>query len=133
LKRKVKVEFQDEEGTKYTLALEGKPSKETIFKFVEFLQLMDAPIEEDYTREPDSKTLFGKLYALIEESFPAGDFSSSDLAKEYEEHFSEPLRLSTVATYLGRMTDKGYLKRQKFGNSWVYRRIHLPTKQVLLS
>lgn len=130
MKRKVKVEFQDEEGTKYTLALEGKPSKETIFKFVEFLQLMDAPLEGDYNQEPDSKTLFGKLHVLIEGSFPAGDFSSSDLAKEYEERFGEPLRLSTIATYLGRMTDKGYLKRQKFGNSWVYRKVHLPTNQV---
>ena len=58
------------------------------------------------------------------------EFSSADIARDYEELHGEPIGLSTVSTYLSRMAERGALKRQKFGNSWVYRRVHLAPNQV---
>jgi hypothetical protein len=125
LRKRVKVEFQDNKGIKYTLAVEGKLSRDKVMKFVELMELMDGPIETEYNTAPDTNTFLGKILQLIETSFPGSDFSSSDLAREYEEKHNELVRLSTISTYLARLAERGYLKRQKFSNSWIYRRVYL--------
>ena len=41
----------------------------------------DVPVEDDQGLAPSQDTFFGKLYSLIETSFPGGEFSSSERAK----------------------------------------------------
>jgi predicted transcriptional regulator len=67
---------------------------------------------------------------LLETDFAAGDFSSSDIARGFEEKYNQPAKLSTVSTYLARLADKQYIRRERFGNSWVYRRVYLKTNQL---
>ncbi len=130
MRKRVKIELQDEEGTKYTLALEGKLSKEKVMKVMELMEMINVPVEDDQGPAPSQDTFFGKLYRLIETSFPGGEFSSSDVAQEFEERYGLPVRLATVSTYLSRLADKNHLRREKFGNSWVYRRVYLKTPQL---
>ena len=130
LRKRVKIELQDDEGTKYTLALEGKLSREKVMKVMDLMEMINVPVEDGHGPTPSQDTFFGKLYGLIETSFPGSEFSSSDIAQEFEERYGLPVRLATVSTYLSRLADKNHLRREKFGNSWVYRRVYLKTPQL---
>jgi hypothetical protein len=129
LRRRIKFEVEDEEGTKYTLALEGKVSRDKLMKAVDMLEIMDIPMDH-FLKAPDQGTFLGRMMTLLETEFAAGDFSSSDVAREFEEKYNQPVKLSTVSTYLLRLVDKQYVRRERFGNSWVYRRVYLKTNQV---
>jgi hypothetical protein len=129
LHKRIKIELEDEEGTKYTLALEGAVSRDKVMKAMDMLEVMDVPMERSH-RPPDEGTFFGKVQTLLETTFAAGDFSSSDVAREFEETYSQPVKLSTISTYLARLADRQYIKRERFGNSWVYRRVYLKPAQV---
>jgi len=129
LRKRIKFEVEDEEGTKYTLALEGKVSRDKLMKAVDMLEIMDIPMDQSL-KAPDQGTFLGRMMTLLETEFAAGDFSSSDVAREFEEKYNQPVKLSTVSTYLLRLVDKQYVRRERFGNSWVYRRVYLKTNQV---
>ena len=124
MRKKIKIELEDEEGTKYTVSLEGKVSRDKLMKAVDMLEIMDVPLEHSY-KAPDQGTFIGKMMTLLETTFAAGDFSSSDVAREFEDHYNMPVKLSTISTYLARLAEKDYIKRERFGNSWVYRRVYL--------
>jgi hypothetical protein len=130
LRRRVKIELQDEDGTKYTLSLEGALSRDKVMKVMDVMELMNVPIEHGYKNAPDQGTFFGKVLSLIETTFPGGQFSSSDVAEQFEELYGQPIRLSTISTYLSRLVEKDYLRRERFGNSWVYRKSYIKTGQV---
>lgn len=105
-------------------------TRDKIGKLVDLMELMDAPLDVSLHPNPDDQTFFGKLQALINSEFAVNDFSSSDLAKAYEERYNQPVKLSTVSTYLSRLADRSILKRQRFSNSWVYRKIYLQVEPV---
>jgi len=129
LRKRIKIELEDDEGTRYTLALEGAVSRDKLMKAMDMLEVMDVPLEHS-PRSPDQGTFFGKVQTLLETTFAAGDFSSSDVAREFEDKYSQPVKLSTVSTYLARLAERQYIKRERFGNSWVYRRVYLKPAQV---
>jgi len=129
LRKRIKIELEDEEGTKYTLALEGTVSRDKLMKAMDMLEIMDVPLDHA-PRVPDQGTFFGKVQTLLETTFAAGDFSSTDVAREFEDKYGQPVKLSTISTYLARLADKQYIKREKFGNSWVYRRVYLKPAQL---
>jgi hypothetical protein len=130
LQRRVKVEFQDEDGTRYTLAAEGKLTRRKVMKIMDLMELVDSQAAEVEAPATDTTTFFGKLLEMIDASFPGIEFSSSDIAGSFEEKYNQPIPLSTVATYLARLVDRGLLKRQKFGNSWVYRRVYVSADRL---
>ena len=127
--KRIKIELEDDEGTKYTLALEGTVSRDKLMKAMDMLEVMDVPLDHSL-RSPDQGTFFGKVQTLLETTFAAGDFSSSDVAREFEDKYGQPVKLSTISTYLARLSDRQYIKRERFGNSWVYRRVYLKPAQV---
>lgn len=129
MRKRVKVEFQDEKGTKYSLAVEGRISREKVLKIMDLMEIVEGSdgIEEP---APNESSTFGRVFKIIETSYLGKEFSSADIARDYEEMHGEPIPLSTVSTYLSRFTEKGSLQRQKFGNSWVYRRVHLSANQI---
>jgi len=130
MRKRFKIELEDEDGTKYTLALEGKVSREKLMKAVDMLEIMDVPLDQSHQKPPDEGTFFGKVTALLETTFATGDFSSSDVAREFEEKYGQPVRLSTISTYLSRLSARQYIRRERFGNSWVYRRAYLKAGQL---
>ena len=129
MRKRIKIELEDEEGTKYTLALEGAVSRDKLMKAMDMLEVMDVPLDHA-PRAPDQGTFFGKVQTLLETTFGAGDFSSSDVARELEDKYGQPVKLSTISTYLARLTERQYIKRERFGNSWVYRRVYLKPAQI---
>jgi predicted transcriptional regulator len=98
------------------------------------MELIDLLGQGDHTPTdvipPNESTTFGRIMKLIQSSYSAKEFSSADIARDYEDLYASPIPLSTVSTYLSRLADKGFLKRQKFGNSWVYRLSHPSSAQL---
>ncbi len=130
MRKRVKVEFQDEDGTHYTLAAEGRITRRKVMKIMDLMEIIDNQSIEMEGPHPDSSTFIGKLLEIIDTSLAGVEFSSSDLATAFQEKHSQPIPLSTVATYLSRLVERDHLTRQKFGNSWVYRRVYVPTGRV---
>jgi Penicillinase repressor len=131
LRKKVKVEITDEEGTTYSLALHGKFSHDKVMRMMELIDLLgQGDHNTTRTLAPDGSTAYGAMLKLIQSSYSAREFSSADIARDYEDRQGTPIPLSTVSTYLSRLADKGVLNRQKFGNSWVYRVAHVSSNQL---
>lgn len=130
MQKRVRFEFTDERGTKHIHVVEGPTiSREDLVRTMEALEMMDLEVAGSHPT-PNEGTFFGKVQTLLETTFAAGDFSSSDVAREFEEKYAQPVKLSTISTYLARLADKQYIKRERFGNSWVYRRVYLKPAQV---
>jgi hypothetical protein len=132
LRKKVKVEITDEEGTTYSLALQGKFSHEKVMRMIDLIDLLGQTDHNisSHSSPPNESTTYGRILKLIQSSYPAKQFSSADIARDYEESHGSPIPLSTVSTYLARQADRGILSREKFGNSWVYRVAHVPHSQL---
>ena len=131
MRKKVKIEITDEDGTRYSLALDGSFTQNKVMRMMELLDLLG---QGDHNTRPNTvpneSTTYGRILKLIETSYPAKEFSSADIARDYEDQHAAPIPLSTVSTYLSRLADKGVLKRQKFGNSWVYRVTRVSSTQL---
>jgi Penicillinase repressor len=109
--------------------VEGPVTRNDLMRTMDALEMLDQTMEH-VPKAPDEATFFGKVQTLLETTFAAGDFSSSDVAREFEEKYGQPVKLSTISTYLSRLADRQYIKRERFGNSWVYRRVYLKPAQV---
>ena len=132
MRKKVKVEITDEDGTTYSLALQGNFSQDKVMRMMELVDLLGQNRPRDAPRLflPDESTTYGRILKLIQSSYSVKEFSSADIARDYEDKHANPIPLSTVSTYLSRLADKKLLNRQKFGNSWVYRLAHLSRDQL---
>jgi hypothetical protein len=131
LRKKVKVEITDDEGTTYSLALHGKFSQDKVMRMMELIDLFgNGEHNTPRTLPPDESTTYGRILKLIQSSYSTKEFSSADIARDYEERLGSPIPLSTVSTYLSRQADRGILSRQKFGNSWVYRLTRISNGQL---
>jgi hypothetical protein len=131
LQRKVKVEITDDDGTTYSLGLQGNLSHEKVMRIMELVDLLGQNHRSQSAMlVPDESTTFGRILKLIQSTYSIKEFSSADIARDYEDKHSSLIPLSTVSTYLSRLADKGILNREKFGNSWVYRLAPLSRSQL---
>lgn len=114
---KIKIEFSDESGTKYSFNIEGT-SKDNINKLIDFAQSVAKPSQEESIA---IDTNFAKLYGLLESRFRFGSFTSTDVLAAYQEDFRIQTSLSVISTYLSRMNSRGLLTRQRHGSGWIYK------------
>lgn len=131
MRKRVKVEITDEDGTTYSLALHGKFSQDKVMRMMEVIHLLGQDDHDSsHAVTPDETTTYGRILKLIQSSYSVKEFSSADIARDYEDQHASSIPLSTVSTYLSRLADRGLLNRQKFGNSWVYRLSHTSHSQL---
>jgi hypothetical protein len=121
-RRRIRVEFQDGDGARYTVSLDGRLSRDKVLRVMDLVDLLSPPDEAPSPAASD--TTFGRLCHLIEKAFPLGAFSSTDLLEAFEDEYQLPIRLSTLATYLARLTERGFLRRERTPSGWLYRRRH---------
>jgi predicted transcriptional regulator len=123
-RKKIKIELEDDEGSKYNLSLEGNFSKEKILQVIELMDLVRSsdsgtitnPMEEkNHTLSVDSK-----IWNIVEESFYFNTFTSSDIVNIYKKKYNETIKLSIISTYLARYCAKGKLNRTKRLREYVY-------------
>ena len=120
--RKLRVELYDWEGNKFTVTFEGRVTREKVIRLLDFVELMGGVSESDLSwRDPSELTMFEKVKLLVERYFPLVWFKSTDVKFAYEQEFREPIKLSTVSTYLARLVERGFLVRRGPPNDRQYR------------
>jgi predicted transcriptional regulator len=131
-KKKIKIELEDDEGSKYNLSLEGNFSKEKIFQVIELMDLVRSTNSGEITnqlQEKDNNTLSvdSKIWKIVEESFYFNTFTSSDIVNIYKKKYNETIKLSIISTYLARYHAKGKLNRIKKQREYVYNLVRNPS------
>lgn len=116
---KIKIEFNDDSGTKYSFNIQGS-SKNNIQKLLDFAESVSSK-SPNRNEQPPIDTNFAKLYGLLESRFRFGSFTSNDVLKAYEQDFGQTTTHSVISTYLSRMTNRRLLSRTRQGSGWLYK------------
>ncbi|MEM2118565.1 MAG: hypothetical protein QW840_00380 [Candidatus Bathyarchaeia archaeon] len=125
--RKMRVELFDSEGNRYTIAFEGQITRDKAVRLLDFVELLGGVANNagdgNANRESfiGEQTKFDRVRHIIQKNFPLTWFSSKEVQTAYEEEFKEPLGLSTAATYLARLADRGALLKTGPPNSLRYK------------
>ena len=114
--RKMRVELFDSEGNRYTIAFEGQVTRDKALRLLDLVELLGGMPSEGATSGAGNVltgnlSRFEKVRLVIQKNFPLVWFSSKDVQSVYEQELKEPISLSTVSTYLARLTNRGLLLR----------------------
>lgn len=120
--RKMRIEIFDSEGNKYSIALEGQITREKALRLLDLVELLGgvSSVTPEVTFASESSK-FEKVLSIVRKNFPVSWFSSKEVQAAYEQEFKEPISLSTVATYLARMAQRGILVKSGASNRLKYR------------
>ena len=122
--KRIRIDIQNKDGAKYDFKIEGNVTKEKVLKIFELMDLIN--IEEE--QAPNLDSVGGKIWNVIENSFPAGRFTSSEVLEKYEDEYNEPIKLSVVSTYLARFASRSRIERTRTGREWSYQIIRIAQK-----
>lgn len=126
--KKFKLQIENDDGSKYSIILEGNVNKDKVMKVVELLQLIDNEHEEE--KSVNLNSTGDKIWHLIEEYYPFNNFTSSKLLEVYEDTYNEPIKLSVISTYLARFSRRGLLSRIRGKNELIYRKSIIKQPQL---
>ena len=73
--KRIRINLEDNEGAKFKFDIEGNVTKDKVLKLFELMDLMN--IEEE--QAPDLDSVGGKIWNVVENHFPTGKFTSSDV------------------------------------------------------
>jgi hypothetical protein len=135
--KKMRVELYDSEGNRYTVAFEGQITRDKALRLLDLVELLggmpndsaNRPLENSVTGFTLSR--FSRVRSVIQKNFPLVWFSSRDIQSVYEQELKEPISLSTVSTYLSRMTGKGLLLRTGESNNLRYKTVSNITQAAI--
>jgi hypothetical protein len=137
-RKKLEISFSDGLDTVISFKLESSSLDRYKIALANFLPLLfsqEALSKDMLTLVPSEKVdnsnvlletlsrqgeVLGNILKVVRE-FRDMDFSSKDIKKRYEERIGKPIQLSTIATYLLRLYDKGLLIRNRRGKEYVYK------------
>ena len=122
--KRIRIDVRDKDGAKYDFKIEGNITKEKALKIFELMDLIN--IEEEQT--PNLDSIGGKIWNIVENSFPIGKFTSSEALEKYEDEYNEPIKLSVVSTYLARFAQRNKIERARIGREWSYQIIRIAQK-----
>jgi len=120
--KKMRVEIFND-GDRYTITFEGQVTRDKALRLLDLVELLggmptvNAKLQKSASEMPKIQ----KVRLVAEKSYPVGWFSSKDLQSAYEKQFNEPIRLSTISTYLSRLSDRGFFLRRGSSNQLRYR------------
>lgn len=112
----------DEAGNRYTIAFEGTVTRDKALRLLDLVELLGGmPGSRTEWRNNPGPSKFDKIRLVIEKHFPIVWFTSREIQTVYEKEFNEPINISTVSTYLGRMADRHILTKGGALNNRRYR------------
>lgn len=126
--RRMRVELFDSDGNRYSISFEGQITRDKAVRLLDLVELLGG-VPGVGAANPSSPpasvggqaSKFDRLRTLIQKHFPLVWFSSREVQTAFEHEFKQPIALSTVATYLARMTTKGLILRSGPPNSLKYK------------
>lgn len=130
--RRLKVEFYDAEGVRHTIAIDGAVTREKVGRILDLVELMGGTTRTSPTALGLSRRKFDRLTSMIFSQLKDKPFSSAEARRMFESSFREKIPLSTVSTYLARLSDRGLLDRETLSNGLVYR-VRLAEEKRLLA
>jgi hypothetical protein len=107
---RVKVDVTDGEGNKLSISFQGKISRDKLLQLLDFVEFLGG-VPPEGPLDFSTLSKFEKLKLIVESKFPIGWFTSQEAMIVYEDTYDEPMRLSTVSTYLSRLARKRVLQR----------------------
>jgi hypothetical protein len=119
--RRLKVEFYDPEGVRHSIAIDGPVTKEKVGKILDLVELMSGTPHSSATALGLSPRKFDRLASTIISQLKGRSFTSREAKKMFETTFKEKIPLSTVSTYLTRLSDRGILERRQEKLGLAYR------------
>ena len=140
IRKKLEIRFSDGSDVLVSLKLEGcklDKYEAILSRLLPLMLSQGAPSQDMLSSLPSEKVvkklggdpgvlvlhgqgeMLNNILKVIRE-FRDMDFSSRDIKNRYEERIGRPIQLSTVATYLLRLHDKGFLLRRKRGKEYIY-------------
>lgn len=108
--RRVKIDINDDDDNKISIALEGQLTRDKILQILDFIDFLGGP-KQNSIKQDNSLSKFAEVQNILEKKFSLGWFSSQEVMVVYEDVFSKPIGPSTISTYLSRLVDKGILMR----------------------
>jgi hypothetical protein len=113
MRRRIKIEFWDDHGAKHTLSVDGQLTREKVARILDYVELMGSAVPQlSGTRQPSARRKLDRLWDLVLTQLKDRlSFVSKDVKDLYEETYAERISLSTVSTYLARLTQRGLLNR----------------------
>ncbi|MEM2888565.1 MAG: hypothetical protein QXR42_03680 [Candidatus Bathyarchaeia archaeon] len=120
--KKIKVEVFDESGNKYTISVEGKVNRNNAVKILDIVELLGGiPLTEINPKQPKELTKIEKVRSIVEKHFSLVNFSAREAQKIYNNEFREEMDLSTISTYLTRLSNIGVLIKEKRAQKVTFR------------
>ena len=119
----MRVDVFDDGGNRYSITFEGQVTREKALRLLEIVELLGGmPGTNPEESKPISELAkLDKVRSLLEKNFPLVWFSSKEVQTLYERELKEPISLSTVSTYLSRLTERGLLFKTSEFNKKRYR------------
>lgn len=118
--RRFKLEFYDDEGVKHTIAVDGQITREKVGRLLDFVEVMAGKPRATALGLSVSARKFDRLASAIITGLKGKSFTATEAQKAFETSFSEKIPISTVSTYLTRMSDRGILDRIETGRTVSY-------------
>jgi len=126
-RKRIRIDMEDTDGTKYDIKLEGNVTRDKILKIFEMMDLMNI---EQGPETPNLDSVGGKIWNIVDKHFPIGKFTSTEILEKYEDEYNKPIKLSVISTYLSRFASKGRVERSKTGREWSYQTIKLTQRRA---
>ncbi|MEM3442342.1 MAG: hypothetical protein QXM86_00585 [Candidatus Bathyarchaeia archaeon] len=135
--RKMRVDIFDEEGNRYTVSFEGQVTREKALRLLDLIELLGG-VPTDMGNSGANKEIlekefskYDKVRMIVQKHFSLVWFTSRDIQLAYEQEFKEPISLSTVATYLSRMTFKGMIMKAGASRTLKYKLLTSSSKAII--
>lgn len=120
--KRIRIDFYDDSGCRHTISLQGPLSRDKVGRILDYAELMaglSSPTPLSF-RPKYSRTKLERLRDLLLHKLSEATFSSDDVRNAYTEFYGETIPLTTVATYLSRLVDRGFLTRSGSPGRWYY-------------
>ncbi|WP_455363291.1 hypothetical protein, partial [[Eubacterium] cellulosolvens] len=111
--RRVRVDFYDETGCRHTISVEGPLTRDKVGRILDYAELMGGLASPASANAPTryARTKLERIRDLILHRLRDTVFSSDEVRNLYQEFYGDPIPLTTVATYLSRLVDRGLMRR----------------------
>jgi DNA-binding transcriptional ArsR family regulator len=130
--RKMRVEVYDESGNRYTVSLEGRVTRKKALRILDMVELLGGmPGGKSEIETPFEDSKIDKVRFIVEKHLPLIWFSAKDAQLIYEKEMNEQISLSTITTYLSRLSERGMLLKNKKANRVLFRLVSEGIKQII--